>query len=122
MHGFHLPLQTMKCFTAISLHFLKIYIVQVDIRRGHATKAQLLCVQRNRIESPVEEGWPGAGGQVDTDEVDRGTRQGHRYSHQRVDGVTVKRHCHQENTAQTVDHWEEERQLNGPRHIGLFET
>lgn len=123
MHGFlHLRFQTIKCFVAISLHFLKIYIVQVDIRRGHTTEAQLLGVERKFIESLGEEGWPGAGGQVDTDEIDRGPRQGHSDAHQWVDGVAVKRHYHQEYTAQTVHHWEEEGQLNRTMHIWLFET
>lgn len=123
MHGFCCRLfQMTQCFGAISIHFLKIHIVQVDVRRGHTTKAQLLCEERKLIEGFGEEGWPGAGWQMDTHEVDRGTRQGHSYSHQRVDGVTVKRHYHQEYTAQTVHHREEQGQLDRPGQIRLFDT
>lgn len=111
-----------KCFVAHLLHLLRIYIVQVDIRRGHTTEAQLLGVQSNLIEYFGEEGWSGAWRQVDTDVIHWCTRQCHRYSHQRVDGITVEGHHHQEYTAQTVDHWEEQGQLNRPVQLRSFEA
>lgn len=59
----------------------------------------------------AKESWSGAGRQVDAKEVDWYTRQCHSYSHQRVDGVTVEGHHHQEYGAQAEDDWEEQRQL-----------
>lgn len=61
----------------------------------------------------AEEGWSGAGRQVDANEVDWCTRQCHCNSHQRVDGITVEGNHYEENAAQAVDYWEEQRQLQG---------
>lgn len=64
-------------------------------------------------EHVSEEGWSGAGRQVDANVVDRCARQRHSNSHQRVDGVAVEGNHDQENAAQAVDDWEEQRQLQG---------
>ena len=61
----------------------------------------------------AEEGRSGAGRQVDANEVDWCTRQCHCNSHQRVDGITVEGNHYEENAAQAVDYWEEQRQLQG---------
>lgn len=62
-------------------------------------------------EHVFEEGWSGAGWQVEANVVHWCTRQCHSNSHQRVDGVTVEGNHYQENTAHAVDDWEEQRQL-----------
>lgn len=58
-----------------------------------------------------DEGWSWAGWQVDAEVVDWCSGQRHCNSHQRIDGVAVERHHHQEYAAQAVNDWEEQRQL-----------
>lgn len=49
--------------------------------------------------------------QVDSQEVDGDPRQGDGYANQRVDGVAVQRHGHQEDAAQAEHHREGQREL-----------
>lgn len=49
--------------------------------------------------------------QVDPQEVDGDPRQGDGYANQRVDGVAVQRHGHQEDAAQAEHHREGQREL-----------
>lgn len=72
-----------------------------------------MCGQRDPIKHFSEEGWSGAGRQVDANVVDWRTRQRHTNSHQRVDGVTVEGNHYQEYAAQAVNDWEEQRELQG---------
>lgn len=64
-------------------------------------------------EDVLEEGWSGAGRQVEANKVDWYTRQRHSNAHQRVDGVAVEGNHDQEYAAHTVDDREEQRQLQG---------
>lgn len=79
----------------------------------HAGQHQLKLL----TEDFLDEGWSGAGRQVDANVVDWYTRQRHSNSHQSVDGVTVEGNHYQEYTAQAEDDWEEQGQLqrNGER-------
>lgn len=72
------------------------------------TTVQESCSQTKALtEHLAEAGRSGAGRQVDANVVDGRPRQRHGDAHQRVDGVTVERHRHEEHAAQAVDHWEE---------------
>lgn len=48
---------------------------------------------------------------MDTNIVDWRSGQSNSNSNKRVDGVTVEGNNHQENAAQAVNYWEEQRQL-----------
>lgn len=73
----------------------------------YATQVKLLT------EHYSEEGWSGAGRQVDANVVDWYAGQRHSNSHQRVDGVAVEGNHYQEYAAQAVDDRKEQRQLRG---------
>lgn len=62
-------------------------------------------------EDFVEESGPGAARQMEAEEVDGHAGQRHGDAHQRVDGVAVERHHHQEEAAQAVHDGEEQGQL-----------
>lgn len=66
---------------------------------------------KHLTEHFAKEGWSGAVRQVDANVVDWCSGQRHGNSHQRVNRVAVEGHHHQEYTAQAVDDWKEQRQL-----------